>query len=266
MTQPIDYYAEGSLSALAYDFVEGALQGTKGDLDFYLEQARETGGPVLDVGSGTGRITWPLAEAGYDIVGIDRAAAMLRLAEAKRANRPDASRRARFLEQDMTRLDLGERFRLIVVSYFTFQYLLDPADQRAALTALRRHLAPGGRLVMHLFDPPDHLFTSVEAFERTRHINVLDPRTGAKVRWRAEERTVDALAQCLYQVISYRVEAADGTLIRESREMLAQRWSFQQELRYLFELTGLRVEALYSDFSKSPPATGRYQIWLLNAV
>jgi SAM-dependent methyltransferase len=266
MSEPIDYFAEGSLSAALYDFLEDAVQGARGDLAFYLEMAAAAGGPVLDVGTGTGRIAWPLAEAGHEVVGVDLAATMLRRAEAKRARRPAASARVSFLQADMTRLDLGRRFPLVLVPYRSFNHLLTPADQRAALLALRAHLAPGGRAALHLFDPPADLFSSAELFERHRHLNIVHPQTREMLRWRIEERQVDAAAQRLRQVISYRIERADGELVRETREAIEQRWSFQQELRYLFELTGFRIEALYSDFAKSPPASGKEQVWVLSGA
>lgn len=266
MSDVVDYFAEGSLSAALYDFLEGTVQGAKGDVEFYLELAAATGGPVLDVGTGTGRVAWPLAEAGHEVVGVDLAASMLKHAKAKGARRPEAAGRVRFVRQNMIELALGRQFPLVLVPYRSFNHLLTPADQRRALLALRAHLAPGGQAALHLFDPPPDLFASAELFERHRHLNIVHPQTREMLRWRIEERRVDAAAQRITQVISYRIERADGSLARESREVIDQRWSFQAEMRALFEATGFRVDALYSDFAKSPPAEGKEQVWVLSEL
>lgn len=266
MSDVIDYFADGSLSAALYDFLEDTVQGAKGDVEFYLELAASTGGPVLDVGTGTGRVAWPLAEAGHEVVGVDLAVSMLKRAEAKGARRPEAAKRISFLQQNMVDLDLGRRFPLVLVPYRSFNHLLTPADQRKALLALRAHLASGGRAALHLFDPPPDLFASAELFEKHRHLNIVHPQTREMLRWRVEERRVDAAAQRVTQVISYRIEREDGSLARESREVIEQRWSFQSELRALFEATGFREEALYSDFAKSPSAQGREQVWVLSGL
>jgi SAM-dependent methyltransferase len=266
MSDVVDYFAEGSLSAALYDFLEGTVQGAKGDVDFYLELAASTGGPVLDVGTGTGRVAWPLAEAGHEVVGVDLAASMLKRAEAKGARRPDAAKRVSFIQRNMVDLDLGRRFPLVLVPYRSFNHLLTAADQHKALLALRAHLAPGGRASLHLFDPPPDLFASVELLENHRHLNILHPRTREMLRWRIEERHVDAAAQRVTQIISYRIERADGSLARESREAIEQRWSFQHEMRALFAAAGFQVDALYSDFAKSPPTQGKEQIWVLSGL
>ena len=265
MGEAIDYYADGSMSAALYDFVESAIQLTRGDVEFYLELAAATGGPVLEVGTGTGRVAWRLADAGYEVVGVDLAAGMLKQAAAKGAGRADAGR-VRFVRQNMTALDLGRRFPLALVTYRTFNYLLTPDDQRRALLALRGHLAPGGRAALHLFDPPPDLFTSAELFERHRHLNIVHPRTRDVLRWRIEERQVDHASQRLTQIVTYRIERPDGTRGRESREVIEQRWSFPDELRQQFDAAGFAVEALYSDFAKSPPEAGKEQIWVLRGL
>lgn len=225
--------------------------------------ADQLGDPVLDVGTGTGRIAWRLADAGCEVVGVDLSPSMLERAEAKRANHAASSARVTFLCQDMTALALDRRFPLVLVPYRSFNHLLTPDAQIAALGALRRHLAPDGRAVIHLFDPPVDLFSSAEDFERHRHLNIVHPRTKEMLRWRIEERQVDASAQRIRQVVSYRIERPDGTPVRETREVIEQRWILQDEMRELLGRTGFAVVALHGDFFGGPPARGREQVWVL---
>ncbi len=66
-----DFYNSG-LVIRTYDLLtEQANQQISGDIAFYLDYARRFGGPILELGVGTGRVAWALAEAGYEVVGLD---------------------------------------------------------------------------------------------------------------------------------------------------------------------------------------------------
>jgi ubiquinone/menaquinone biosynthesis C-methylase UbiE len=265
MTGSVRYYDDQSLSALTYDFLENAVQDFKGDADFYLELAARTGGPVLDIGTGTGRIAWMLAEAGHAVVGVDLSAAMLLQAEAKRARQPaEVQGRCRFLRQDMTELSVDGTFPLVLIPYRSFHHLMQPEQQRRALVALRRHMVPGGRAALHLFDPRPELFQGPEGFDGAEHtMTVRHPRNGQTLRWTIVERHIDLIAQTLAQTVHFEVLNADGVVVRSSDERNRVRWVTQQEMRYLLELSGLAVESLYSDFTGGGPASGKEQVWVL---
>ncbi|MCJ7752216.1 MAG: class I SAM-dependent methyltransferase, partial [Armatimonadetes bacterium] len=127
------------------------------DILFFAEEATRAGGPVLEIGVGTGRLAFCLAAVGLDVVGIDSAPAMVRLLERKRETVGGTPGRVHALVADMRRFTLRQRFPLAIVAFRTFLYLLSRADQRKALRAIRRHLVPGGRLAMSFFVPPQDL-------------------------------------------------------------------------------------------------------------
>ena len=88
---PPDFYARWGLNVETYDErVKTIGTAVDGDVDFYVRCARQTGGPVLELGSGTGRVTWPPAEAGFDAVGLDLSEPMIQHARAKRSHRDSA--------------------------------------------------------------------------------------------------------------------------------------------------------------------------------
>lgn len=121
---------------------------------FYVARAVESGGPVLELGCGTGRVSLAMAEAGLPVTGMEPAAPMLAIARAKRASAaPAVQNRLEFVAGNMTDFDLGRIFPLIIVPFQVFQELLTVCDQRAALRCIRAHLPPGGRLVFDLADP-----------------------------------------------------------------------------------------------------------------
>ena len=85
------------------------------DLPFYLDCARRFGGPILELGAGTGRVLIALAEAGYEIVGVEVSAAMLEAASAKIAKWPAAAARIRLVDADMKDFALQQTFSLVII-------------------------------------------------------------------------------------------------------------------------------------------------------
>ena len=149
------YEGAASLFVRAYDaFYVGGAPPIAGDIAFYDRLAQATGGPVLELGCGTGRIVLALAQAGLSVTGVDVSAGMLALARRKSERlAAAASRCLTFVEGDMARLELGRRFGMAFIAFRSFQHLLTVDEQRATLTGVRRHLRPDGRLALHLFDP-----------------------------------------------------------------------------------------------------------------
>ena len=142
-----------SLGAKHYD----AAYSVKEDLvdrDFYLDMATEYGGPVLEFGCGTGRITLPMARLGIDVTGMDASHSMLEVLRGKRANEPaDVRRRVRIARGDFRSHCLTDRFSLVVIPFRPMQHMYTIDDQLAALKNAGRHLAAGGVLAFDVFNP-----------------------------------------------------------------------------------------------------------------
>jgi SAM-dependent methyltransferase len=137
--------------ALMYD---DGMKDWPGEIDYYLKLATAVKGKrqaVLDIACGTGRVALRLAQTGVHVVGLDTAVDMLAVAQQKTGGLPNV----RWIEADMRSFDLGERFGLVIIPVHSFQFLLTPQDQMACLQSIRRHLLPGGLLVIHL-DQIDH--------------------------------------------------------------------------------------------------------------
>ena len=149
----IEYYADPRL-AEAYDAGMGAEADAMLDTPFYLALAQHAAArdhAVLDLACGTGRITLPLARAGIDVTGLDNAPAMLDVARRKAAAE---GLELTWVEADMRNFELDRLFGLIVMPYRSFLHLLTAEDQASCLTAVHRHLVPGGRFALNLFTPP----------------------------------------------------------------------------------------------------------------
>ena len=246
-----------SLFVEAYDaFYRTDLPQFAGDVAFYSRVARETGGSVLELGCGTGRITLALAEAGHEMTGLDLSEGMLTVARRKAAALPAETRqRLTLIHQDMTTLDLDRRFSFIFVAFRSFQHLLTVDLQKKALQGIHRHLEPGGRLALHLFDPRlDFLIDEGAPIPKTSGTS---DSTGRRYVGEIVETRFDHLAQIRRDLWRYAEIGSDGAVLREETREMVLRWTYRWELRHLLELCSFEVEAEYSDFERSPPTYGK---------
>ena len=120
------------------------------DLPLWRELAAEAGGPVLDVGGGTGRVGLDLARRGHEVTSIDADPDLARTC-AERAR--GAGLPLRSLPADCRSFDLGTGFALAILPMQVAQLLGGRPGRTAMLSTVRAHLAPGGRLAVALAHP-----------------------------------------------------------------------------------------------------------------
>jgi SAM-dependent methyltransferase len=120
------------------------------DLPLWRELAAQAGGPVLDVGAGTGRVTLHLAGRGHEVVALDADAALLDALRERAGSLPIET-----VTADAREFALGRRFALVLVPMQTLQLLGGGAGRAAFLACARAHLAAGGVLAVALADPLD---------------------------------------------------------------------------------------------------------------
>ncbi|HEY7024844.1 MAG TPA: class I SAM-dependent methyltransferase, partial [Candidatus Limnocylindrales bacterium] len=153
-----DVSTSGDALARYYDL---DLETDPGDLDMYLAFADAGAGTVLELMAGSGRISVPLAEAGYKVTAVDNEPAMLSRAAARWQRTSSRARKGGALdlvEADVTTLELGKRFDLIIVAFNSLLLLDDRATQAQTLEGVARHLKPSGRAVIDVWLPqPDDL-------------------------------------------------------------------------------------------------------------
>ncbi|MFH1279595.1 MAG: class I SAM-dependent methyltransferase [Candidatus Eisenbacteria bacterium] len=272
MTDQGSFYGRPGLNVETYDAFqeryanESGFPALDGDVEFYKSLAVSSGGPVLELACGTGRVAWPIAEAGVDVVGLDLSEAMLGAARAKGERYPaDVRARATFVSGNMAEFDLGRVFPLVVIAFRSFQSLLTVEEERACLERIRRHLAPEGRLVIDNFDPLLQ-YCLPEAESPVIDRSATHPVTGNAVKIEVVERTTDPYRQLITEHWRFTEHDENGDVVREEEDVLKLRWIYRQEMRYLFELTGFRVEGEFSDFHGDEPGYGKEQIWIARGV
>jgi SAM-dependent methyltransferase len=120
------------------------------DVDFYVSEALQADGKVLEVACGTGRIYLEMLEQGVDAYGIDLSEEMLEKLRGKAEERnlePKVSR------ADMRDFDLDEKFSLIIIPYRSFLHNLTIEDQLSTLETIHEHLEDGGKLILNFYCP-----------------------------------------------------------------------------------------------------------------
>ena len=207
------------------------------DVPFYLDEARRSGGPVLELAVGTGRIAVPIAASGIPVVGVDLSEGMLQVAR-ERAQEIGAELDLRY--GDMRDPPVEGTFPLVLVPFRSMLHMETDADRRAVLRAIKRHLAPDGRLIFDVFAPAadDIEDTHGKWIER-------EPGIWERADWNEQTRTL---------VLRVRDETA------ESEMSLA--WLSMPEWRLLLAEEGFEVDALYGWFDRSPWAGGEDSIWV----
>jgi len=229
-------------------------------MPFWLALAQESGGPVLELACGTGRVLLPLARAGIEVTGLDLSPHMLAMARRKLAREEqDVRARVRLVEGDMRDFALDDRFALILIPFRSFHALLERSDQKRCLQCCAAHLKPGGRLAIDVFDPRlSRISTPGGVDEAPREYPGPD---GAAVR-QTGHTDYDLPNQRLVWHARYECAGPDGTItVRE--HSLQLRYFFRFEMEWMLEACGFEVEALYGDFDRKPfAAEGREMIFV----
>jgi SAM-dependent methyltransferase len=211
-------------------------------VEFYTSLARESGGPVLELACGTGRVLLEIARLGMPCTGLDASEAML---SALRAKSPPAS--LRLVRAPMQRFAIGERFALIYSAFRAFQHLVEVEDQLGCLRCVREHLAPGGHFAFDVFCPRMGRTALEEEPWTEDHRFQLD---GDRVVRLSRVRR-DIARQCMTVDMRY-VRSRDGRPIAEDEVTFQMRWFWRYELEHLLARAGFSRVEIFGDFQRSP--------------
>jgi SAM-dependent methyltransferase len=207
------------------------------DVGFYLGEARRSGGPVVELGVGTGRIGVPIAADGIRVIGVDSSRGMLDVC-ARRAALAGVELDLRV--GDLREPPVHERVPLVICPFRSLLHMQTDDDRRRALAAVQRLLRPGGRFVFDVFTPgaEDIAHTHGRSLER-------EPGIFELARWDEDART-----------LTLTVRGPEG----ETTMTLS--WLSVEEWRGLLEGSGFEVEACYGWFDRKPFSGGDDSVWI----
>jgi SAM-dependent methyltransferase len=209
------------------------------DVSFYVEEAKRAGGPVVELGVGTGRIAVPTAAAGIQVIGVDSSPGMLEVCR-ERAELVGAAELLDLRLGELADPPVDERVRLVTCPFRSYLHLLDDAARLRALKAARELLVPSGRLVFDVFAPAadDIADTHGRWLER-------EPGIFERADWDTRERTL---------TLSVRGDSGATSFT------LA--WLSPDEWRSLLERAGFQVIGFYGWFDKRAYTGGEDTVWV----
>ncbi len=209
------------------------------DVTFYVEEAVRDGGPVVELGVGTGRIAVPIAAAGVRVIGVDASEGMLAVAR-ERAELAGVAELLDLRRGDMRDPPVQERVSLVTIPFRSLLHMETDRDRRAALGAARALLRSGGRLVFDVFAPgaEDIAETHGKWLER-------EPGIWERADWDERTRTL---------VLRVRGESSDAEM--------SLAWLSVGEWRSLLGDVGFAVQALFGWFDRTPWRGGEDSVWV----
>jgi SAM-dependent methyltransferase len=257
----------GSPSAAIARLYDLDLAEDPGDVDLYRALARRTGGPIVELAVGTGRIAVPLAEDGLQIAGVDIDRAMLdRAVERATGAGPEIAGRLLLVEADLVDADRNEAvaaggpYRLAILGLNSILLLATVAGQRGALATMGRLLAPGGLAVVDAWQPSP---ADLVAFDGRLSLEWLrtDPATGREVT-----KQLAAWYEHLRRLVTLTTmfeEGAPGEPPSRWVRQDALRLISADELVTFAEAAGLEVEQLAGDHELGPLEPGSDRVILV---
>ena len=214
------------------------------DVAFYVDEAVAAGGPVVELGVGTGRIAIPVASEGISVIGVDNSPGMLEVCR-KHAEMAGVSERLDLRLGDLTEPPVEERVALVTCPFRAFLHLMSEAERLRALQAARELLVPNGRLIFDVFAPgaDDIEATHGKWIER-------EPGIWERAVWDEQARTL---------TLSVKDEEGDGSTMQLA-------WTTPLEWRRLLDRAGFEVAGLYGWFDRRPFEGGEDSIWIARRV
>jgi SAM-dependent methyltransferase len=234
------------LIATYYDLLYG---GVDEDWAMWQTLTAAAGGPMLEVGCGTGRLLVPLAEAGHTLTGIDLSPVALAAAQAK-IRAAGLSRQITLQPADMRDFDLPyQNFALAFIPLNTFLHCHTIDDQLSTLRAIHRHLRPEGQLIIDIFQPDPTLLAEADGrlyFED----EIIDPLTGRMVQWYWRHE-IDLAEQMRH--VTYVLDEIDHEgWVRRAQIPFSLRFIYRYEMELLLQAAGFTVEILYGSYDLEP--------------
>ncbi len=209
------------------------------DVSFYVEEAVAAGGPVVELGVGTGRIAIPTALAGVHVIGVDSSQGMLAVC-AERGREAGVGPLLDLRLGDLRRPPVDERVALVTCPFRAYLHLPSDEDRLEALRAAGGLLEPGGRLVFDVFTP------SAEDIEETHGLWLeREPAIWERADWDLERRT-----------LTLSVRGATGESTMTLWWLAPERW------HALLAEAGFSVDACYGWFDRRPYTGGEDSVWI----
>ncbi len=233
-----DYHG---INARLYDSVQGGDR----DVEYYLRTIGDRPASVLELGSGTGRVTIPLAEAGHTVYALDNSPDMHDILRGK----VPAHLRDRIVqvEADMRDFCLDMAFNFVLLGLNTVFSLVDHESRRDCFHSVSRHLKPEGRFILYFMYPSPELVSNKDGMYDLSVYQESQDGGHAVVTYSRYEA-----ARRLSILNFLTLEIADGRLCRAFVTPALEYYPPVDEIRLLIQEAGMEVLETLSDYDGTP--------------
>ncbi len=229
------------------------------DFDFFINETTKSKGEVLELMSGTGRVSIPLLEAGVKLTCVDLSAELNAIFREKLTQK---GLKADVYQMDVCELDLHKQFDMVIIPFASFAHITSPQDQRKALERIHEHLLPGGTFICTLGNPVLRK-QAITGQLRLFRTYPLDDR-GSLLLWVLEDFSPED-AQVVHALQFYEEYDAAGSLKAKRLIELHFRLTGRDEFEELAKAAGFKVKAFYGDYTCAEfnEESSSIMIWIL---
>jgi ubiquinone/menaquinone biosynthesis C-methylase UbiE len=233
----------------------------KDDVNFYIKQAENNHGEILEIACGTGRVTLPLVRAGFNVDAFDLSSEMINEFIMKlNQESKEVQERIKLSQADMTDFNFNKKYRMIIIPFRSFQLLTETEQAIQCLTCIQHHLSEDGIFIIHAYRPNMHLDDSWVQPE-TEDWTKTDLNTGITIKRTHIKRRIDQINQITFPELIYYISDAEG---KEEKfiEKLAMKYYYEEQLRELLISNGFKIVEEFGYFDERPIQDGPELIFI----
>ncbi|MBT4124829.1 MAG: class I SAM-dependent methyltransferase [Chloroflexi bacterium] len=216
-----------------------------GDLDFYHGLCSASGGPILEIGVGTGRIALPLAKEGMEIVGIDLFEPMLKVAQQRALDVAPLDGSLKLIQADMRDFDLKRKFPVVTIPARTLLLATTEEEQIETLCRAVQHLEDDGTMAFNLFYPDPEMLADDPDEEFL--LEVVDKPDGGRYVLTAKNH-FDLDSQLNHGTQIAEELGPTGEVLRRQELNVVVRFLYPEQVITMCERVGLQVIEMWGDF------------------
>jgi SAM-dependent methyltransferase len=230
------------------------------DIDFFVNETKKTSGEVLELMSGTGRVSIPLLEAGVKLTCVDISIKSNQMLKSKLEQK---GLTADVYQMDICKLEIPKKFDMILIPFHSFAHIVSIDDQRRALTRIHQHLLPGGTFICTLGNPSLRKQSVDDQLRLASQYPLVEQR-GKLLLWILEKYD-QGDDQVVHALEFFEEYDADGAMTSKRLMELHFRLTSKDEFEELVKTAGFSVEAFYGDYSYQEfnEDSSPFMIWML---
>lgn len=235
-----------------YDF--SLAKGQTEEMPYYLNKVIKSGGPILDIACGTGRLSLEFARAGYKVTSVDNSEGMLEVFKEKlEVETENVKKQIEIMKAPFNNFKLPKKYKTIICCD-AFFHNLSVEDEKNCLNCVREHMQDDAIFIFNIPNPnPKYLLwaTSDESSSYSTRGEYKMPNSQNKL---LIEQALDAdlLSQMIETKLRYTVKDKGDSIIEQSISNWKTRYLFQYEAIHLLEICGFKILSIEGNYKGEP--------------